>query len=68
MMLHSVLDPGFVDLISKEKIMVTSYTMFLVECTIRVIQVLLTCILWLQRVHRFEVLQLFVGYTVRQLV
>ena len=67
------------DLRSKDKIVVTSYTVishsspskFLMECTIRVIQVMLTCIMWLYRVSRvprFEVLQLFVGHTERHFV
>ena len=71
-MLHSILNPVFVDLTSKEKIMVTSYTMisysspskFKMECTIRVIQVMLKCILWLPRVPGFEVLQLVLGHFV----
>jgi len=70
-MIHLVLNPVFVDLTSREKIIVTSYTTifysspnkFLKECTIRVIQVTLTCSLWLSRVPRFEVLHLFVGHT-----
>jgi hypothetical protein len=69
-MLHSILNPVFVDLTSKEKIMVTSYTVishssprkFLMECTIRVIQLMLTFTLWLPRVPRFGVLQLFLGH------
>ena len=76
MMLRSILNPVLVDLTSKEKTMVTSYTMishsspskFLMECTIRVIHVMITCILWLPRVPGFEVLQLFLGLTERHFV